>query len=184
MRSLFPSSYDRADVLMSAGCSTFVSAALILVIPRVGVVLLEILLGAFFIGWALIARARLRAQERSKGMEGPEGLAYTKTKWFDRYDVLMILVVIVIYSTMSGLLRHRGLSEGTVGILPLILFAVGILLRPRAVEFLEGRKKTKRAGRNCTDTANRESAGSAQAPVREALTKAVVHPVAKNGDLE
>ena len=28
---LFPSSYDRADVLMSAGCSTFVSAALILV---------------------------------------------------------------------------------------------------------------------------------------------------------
>ena len=32
MRSLFPSTYDRADVLMSAGCSTFVSAALILVI--------------------------------------------------------------------------------------------------------------------------------------------------------
>jgi hypothetical protein len=184
MRSLFPSSYDRADVLMSAGCSTFVSAALILVIPRVGVVLLEILLGAFFIGCALIARARLRAQERSKGMEGPEGLAYTKTKWFDRYDVLMILVVIVIYSTMSGLLRHRGLSEGTVGILPLILFAVGILLKPRAVEFLEVRKKTKRAGRNRTYMANRESAGGAQAPAREALTTAVVHPVAKNGDLE
>jgi hypothetical protein len=44
MRSLFPSSYDRADVLMSAGCSTFVSASLILVIPRFGVLLLEILL--------------------------------------------------------------------------------------------------------------------------------------------
>ena len=40
MRSLFPSTYDRADVLMSAGCSTFVSAALILVIPRVGIILL------------------------------------------------------------------------------------------------------------------------------------------------
>ena len=50
MRSLFPSTYDRADVLMSAGCSTFVSAALILVIPRVGIILLEILLGLFFIG--------------------------------------------------------------------------------------------------------------------------------------
>jgi hypothetical protein len=96
----------------------------------------------------------------------------------------MILVVIVIYSIMSGLLRHRGLSEGIVGILPLILFAVGILLKPRAVEYLEGRKKTKRAGKNRTDTANRESAGSAQAPAREALTKAVVHPVAKNGDFE
>jgi hypothetical protein len=184
MRSLFPSSYDRADVLMSAGCSTFVSAALILVIPRLGIVLLEILLGLFFIGCALGARARLRAHERSKGMEGPEGSTNAKAKWFDRYDVLMILVVIVIYSTMSGLLRHRGLSEGTLGILPLILFAVGILLKPRAVEFLEGRKKTKRAGRNCTDTANRESADVAQAPAREALTKAVVHPVAENGDLE
>ena len=31
MRSLFPLTYDRADVLMSAGCSTFVSAAAILI---------------------------------------------------------------------------------------------------------------------------------------------------------
>jgi len=58
---LFPSSYDRADVLMSAGCSTFVSAALILVIPRIGVLLLEILFGLFFIGCALMARARVRS---------------------------------------------------------------------------------------------------------------------------
>ena len=57
MRSLFPSTYDRADVLMSAGCSTFVSAALILVIPRVGIVLLEVLLGLFFICCALAATA-------------------------------------------------------------------------------------------------------------------------------
>jgi len=40
MRSLFPSTYDGRCV-MSAGCSTFVSAALILVIPRVGIVLLK-----------------------------------------------------------------------------------------------------------------------------------------------
>ncbi len=57
MRSLFPSSYDRADVLMSAGCSTFFSAALILVIPRFGILLLEILFGLFFIGCALMARS-------------------------------------------------------------------------------------------------------------------------------
>jgi hypothetical protein len=129
MRSLFPSTYDRADVLMSAGCSTFVSAALILVIPRVGIILLEILLGLFFIGCALAARARLRIQARSQVKEGPEGSTNAKAKWFDRYDVLMILTVIVIYSSVSGLLRHAGLSEGTVGILPLILFAAGILLK-------------------------------------------------------
>ena len=109
MRSLFPSSYDRADVLMSAGCSTFVSAALILVIPRVGIVLLEILLGVFFIGCALVARVRLRILARSKVKEGPEGSTNAKAKWFDRYDVLMILAVIVIYSSVSGLLRHARL---------------------------------------------------------------------------
>ena len=142
MRSLFPSTYDRADVLMSAGCSTFVSAALILVIPRVGIILLEILLGLFFIGCALAARARLRSQARSQAKEGrPEGSTNAKTKWFDRYDVLMILTVIAVYSSVSGLLRHAGLSEGTVGILPLILFAAGILLKPRAVQFIESRRK-------------------------------------------
>jgi hypothetical protein len=67
MRTLFPSSYDRADVLMSAGCSTFVSAALILVIPRFGILLLEILLGLFFIGCALVARKRLRRQALGQG---------------------------------------------------------------------------------------------------------------------
>jgi hypothetical protein len=142
MRSLFPSTYDRADVLMSAGCSTFVSAALILVIPRVGIVLLEILLGLFFIGCALAAR--LRIQARSQVKEGPGSSTSAKAKWFDRYDVLMILTVIVIYSSMSGLLRHAGLSEGTVGILPLILFAAGILLKPRAVQFIERRRKDRK----------------------------------------
>src|SRR5579862_1361856 len=142
MRSLFPSKYDRADVLMSAGCSTFVSAALVLVIPRVGIVLLEVLLGLFFIGCALAARARLRIQARSQAKEGPEG-STTKAEWFDRYVVLMILTVFVIYSSMSGLLRHAGLSEGTVGILPLILFAAGILLKPRAVQFIERRRKDR-----------------------------------------
>src|SRR5579862_8918511 len=141
----FPSTYDRADVLMSAGCSTFVSAALILVMPRVGIVLLEILLGLFFIGCALAARARLRIQARSQVKEGPGNSTNAKAKWFDRYDVLMILTVIVIYSSMSGLLRHAGLSEGTVGILPLILFAAGILLKSRAVQIIERRRKDRKA---------------------------------------
>src|SRR3984893_10739497 len=133
---------------MRACCSTFVNADLILVIPRVGIVLLEILLGLFFIGCALAARARLRIQARSQVKEGPEGSTNAKAKWFDRYDVLMILTVIVIYTSMSGLLRHSGLSEGTVGILPLILFAAGIPLEPRAVQFIERRRKDRTAKTN------------------------------------
>src|SRR5260221_5723537 len=141
MRSLFPSTYDRADVLMSAGCSTFVSAALILVIPRVGIILLEILLGLFFIGCALAARARLRIQARSQVKEGPQGSTNAKAKWFDRYDVLMILIVIVIYSSVSRLLRGAGLSDGTVGILPLILFAAGVLPETPGLPLIPKREK-------------------------------------------
>jgi hypothetical protein len=146
MRSLFPSTYDRADVLMSAGCSTFVSAALILVIPRVGIVLLEILLGLFFICCALVARARLRAHARAQLKEGPDGVTNARAKWFDGYDVFMILTVIAIYASLSGLLRHTGLSEGTMGIFPLVLFALGILLKPRAVQLLESRRQRRAAG--------------------------------------
>ena len=107
MRSLFPSSYDRADVLMSAGCSTFVSAALILVIPRFGVLLLEILFGLFFIGCALMARARVR--RRVLGKEGPKKSSDAKAKWFDRYDVLMILAVIVVQTAAGGIIAESRL---------------------------------------------------------------------------
>ncbi len=141
MRSLSPSNYDRADVLMSAGCSTFVSAALILVIPRVGVLLFEILFGLFFIGCALMARARIRRRVLGKAKTSSEARA----KWFDRYDVLMILAVIAVQTAAGGLLRKAGWSEGTVSILPLILFAAGILLKPRVVEFVERRRKAQPA---------------------------------------
>jgi hypothetical protein len=151
MRSLFPSNYDRADVLMSAGCSTFVSAALILVIPRVGVLLLEILLGLFFIGCALMARARVR--RRMLGKEGPKKSSDAKAKWFDRYDVLMILAVIALQTAAGGLLRKAGWSEGTVSILPLVMFATGILVKPRVVEFVERRRKTRPADAGCRSTA-------------------------------
>jgi len=73
MRTLIPFTYDRADVLMSAGCSTFVSAALVLVIPRVGIILLEILLGLFFIGCALAARSRLRGKPDAETSEDRGG---------------------------------------------------------------------------------------------------------------
>jgi hypothetical protein len=149
MRLLFPSSYDRADVLMSAGCSTFVSASLILVIPRFGILLLEILLGLFLVGCALIARRRLR--RRALGKDGSAVSKNAKTRWFDRYDVLMIVAVTIVQTCTAGLLRKAGLSEGTVDTMPLILFAGGILLKPRAMEFLEGRKKAQQAAQICTD---------------------------------
>jgi len=161
MRSLIPSTYDRADVLMSAGCSTFVSAALILVIPRAGIILLEILFGLFFIGCAVAARSRLRGKLDAETSEDRGG-GQLKTRWIDRYDVFLIAAVIVIYSCVSGVLRRAGLSVGTVGILPLILVAVGILWKPRLLQFAGTRFKKLLA-----NVAARETASEAEQSPRE-----------------
>ena len=139
MQSLSQKTYDRADVLMSAGCSTFVSAALILVIPRFGIAVLEILVGLFLMGCAFAARARLR-----RGAEGPALSASRRAgaKWFDRYDLAMILTVIVVQAVVAGSLRRLGWSEGTVRMFPLILLGTGILLKPRLLRAI-GRRAPK-----------------------------------------
>ena len=179
MRSFFPSSYDRADVLMSAGCSTFFSAALILVIPRLGILLLEILFGLFFIGCAMVARTRLR--RRALGKYSAAMPKNARARWFDRYDVLMIVAVIVVQACTAGLLRKAGLSEGTVDTLPLILFAGGILLKPRAMEFLEDRRKAQHAARICIDPPIQSVSVIDN---REALGHTVLSSTAKDGDLQ
>ena len=93
----------------------------------------------------------------------------------------MIVAVIVVQTCTAGLLRKAGLSEGTVDTLPLILFAGGILLKPRAMEFLEGRKKAQQAARICTDPPI-QSLGALDN--REALRQTVLSSAAKDGDPE
>jgi hypothetical protein len=142
MRLSFPNLYDRADLLMSAGCSTFMSAALILAMPRVGIVILEVLLGLFLIGCALVARARLR---RKATGEAERLSSKSGRRWFDRYDALIIAAVILGQSGLDPVLRHLGLSEGTRRIVPLVLLGIAILLKPRLVEIAERRKKRRQA---------------------------------------
>jgi hypothetical protein len=96
----------------------------------------------------------------------------------------MILAVILVQTSTTGSLRRAGLSEGTVGILPLFLFAAGILLKPRAVEFMEARRKNKQEGRGSINTAGLDSAGAAPIPSSEARAQAVVRAAGKNGGLD
>ena len=142
MRTTFPKSYDRADVLMSAGCSTFVTAALIMVLPRVGTVLLEVLLGMFLIGCALIARARIKRKAQLSQVAAL--VEPSRRSWCDRYDVVALLVVVVIQSVFDGLLHRLGWSEGTRRIFPLVLLAFAILLKPRLMESAQRRRQSKR----------------------------------------
>jgi hypothetical protein len=136
MRSVFPLTYDRVDVLMSAGCSTLVSAAAILIVPRVGTILLEMLVGLLFIGCAVVARFRFRRRRNAEeGLEKTTG-SLPRIRSFDRYDLVLIAMAILTYVALPMLLGRTGLSPGTIHLLPLLLLGLGILIKPRMRQFV------------------------------------------------
>lgn len=135
------SKYDRADVLMSAGVSTFVCAALVLITPRLGVVFIEILMGLFLIGCAFVSRRRLSrttADLQKSSVKSEAG--NLRTRFFDRYDLFIVLAVALFQITLAESLQKAGWSEGSVRILPLVFFGIGILLKPRILEWIRKRK--------------------------------------------
>jgi hypothetical protein len=154
MHSLIQKTYDRADVLMSAGCSIFVTAAMILVIPRFGIAMIEILTGLFLMGCAFATRARLRSRVSGQPARDSRG---KRTRWLNRYHGAMILAVVIIQAGVAGSLRRCGWSEGTIRIFPLLLLGAAILLKPRLLKFIERRVQEKRVSdsntlaRNCNN---------------------------------
>jgi hypothetical protein len=132
--------YDRADMLMSAGLSTFVCSSLVLITPRLGILFIEILLGLFLIACAFVSRKRL--DKAAGGVTGDscggeKGLH--RTRLFDRCDLFIVLTVILLQSGIAGPLRKAGWSEGALRILPLVLLAIGVLLKPWFLEFVSQR---------------------------------------------
>jgi hypothetical protein len=147
MRSVFPLTYDRVDVLMSAGCSTLVSAAAILIVPRVGIILLEMLVGILFIGCAVFARFRLRRRRHAKeSLEQTTG-SRQRVRSFDRYDLVLIAMAILTYVALPMLLGRTGLSPEAIHLLPLMLLGLGILVKPRMRQFATLLKTGKDAGK-------------------------------------
>jgi hypothetical protein len=147
MRSVFPLTYDRVYVLMSAGCSTLVSASAILVVPRIGIILLEMLAGLFLIGCAVATRFRLRRTRGSKTALGKTTGNRPRISRFDRYDLLLIAMATLTYIILPVFLRRTGLSPGTIHILPLLLLGLGILFKPRMRQFVTLLKTGKDSGK-------------------------------------
>ncbi|MDQ2944565.1 MAG: hypothetical protein M3Y27_01240 [Acidobacteriota bacterium] len=136
--------YDRADVLMSAGVSTFVCASLVLITPRLGIVFIEILMGLFLIGCAFVSRRRLsRTCCDIETDSGPGEKNNLRTRFCDRYDLSIVLAVALFQITLAGSLQKAGWSEGSVRILPLVLFGIGILLKPRLLEWVRKWKRVR-----------------------------------------
>lgn len=172
MFSVFRKSrYDRADMLMSAGVSTFVCAALVLITPRLGVVFIEILMGLFLIGCAFVSRRRLsRATADLEKSSVNSEAGNLRTRFFDRYDLFIVLAVALFQITLAGSLQKAGWSEGSVRILPLVLFGIGILLKPRLLEWIRKWKRDRVPGIHVM-------AGTAGQPgVKESINEKIYRP--------
>lgn len=144
MQSMFPSfnkeSFERADLLMAAGFCTLSCGLLVLIAPRVGIVLLEILAGLVLVMRAAVVRRRARkARQLHLELRGVKARLWIR--FLDRYDVLLIIVVTFVQGGISGLLRSHGLSEGLVRILPLVMLGTGLLAKPRILQWIANRGK-------------------------------------------
>jgi hypothetical protein len=137
--------FDRPDTLMRVGLSTLASTFLIVLAPQVGTILLEIAVGFLLVIRALVLRTRSRrASQLCLDFRGRIGLAAglrgSRFRFLDRYELLVIIVVILSYGSVSGFLRARRLPENLVRILPLVTFGIGLFAKPRILRWLASRK--------------------------------------------
>jgi hypothetical protein len=117
--------FDHPDTLTRVGLSTLASTFLIVLAPQVGTILLEMFIGFLLVIRAFVLRVRLRrASQLCLDLRGRSGLTAglrgSRIRFLDRYELLLIIAVILSYGSVSGFLRARRLPEGLVRILPLV----------------------------------------------------------------
>jgi hypothetical protein len=137
--------FDRPDTLMRVGLSSLASTFLIVLAPQVGTILLEMFIGFLLVVRAFVLRARLRrASQLCLDFRGRSGLAAglrgSRIRLLDRYELLLIIAVILSYGSVSGSLRAWRLPEGLVRIVPLVTFGIGLFAKPRILRWLACRR--------------------------------------------
>ena len=129
--------FDRADVLSAAACGTLASAVLLLVVPNVGTLFFEILASLVFATRAVAVRSRQRkARQLHLSFGSTSGV-----RTFDRYVLVLLIAVMLAYFGISGALRAQRVPEGLVRVLPLTMFAIGLLGKQRIVRWVVGRRQ-------------------------------------------
>jgi hypothetical protein len=138
--------FDRPDTLMRVGLSMLVSTFLIVLAPQIGTILLEVFVGLLLVIRAFVLRARFRrASQLCLEIRGRSALRACRIRVLDRYELLLIIAVILTYGSISGFLRARGLPDGLVRILPLVMFGIGLFAKPRILR-LDRESKKGRSG--------------------------------------
>ena len=137
--------FDRPDTLMTVGLSTLASTFLIVLAPRIGIILLEILAGFFLAIRGFVLRTRLRRARqlclkfRSRRTLAA-GLAANRIRFLDRYELLLVIALLLTYSAIARFLHARGVPEGLTRIVPLLLFAIALFAKPRILRWIASRR--------------------------------------------
>jgi hypothetical protein len=137
--------FDRPDTLMTVGLSTLASTFLIVVAPRIRIIVIEILAGFLLAIRGLVLRTRLRrASQLCLEFRGRRklaaGLAASRIRFLDRYELLLVIAVLLSYGAIAGFLRAHGVPEGLVRIVPLVTFAIGLFTKPRILRWIGSRR--------------------------------------------
>jgi glucose dehydrogenase len=117
---------DRPEMLIAAAGGALVSALLLLMIPSMGTLLLEILVGLVMVGRAWLLRRRERAAAQLCLASTTPG---NRFRLPDRYELVLIITIMLSYRAIGVPLRTVRAPEVFIRIAPLLLFAAGLLAK-------------------------------------------------------
>ena len=124
---------SRPDMLMAAAGGALASAFVLLLVPSAGTLFLEILVGLLMVGraWVLRRRERVAAQ---LCLDLP--ITGNRLRLPDRYELALIIIVILEYGALAPALRSLKMPELFIRILPILIFASGLLAKNQVIRVI------------------------------------------------
>jgi hypothetical protein len=126
----------RPDMLIAAAGGVLASAFVLLLVPSAGTLLLEILVGLAMVGRAWVFRRRERAAAQLC-LDLP--ITGKRLRLPDRYELALIIVVILGYGALAPALRSLKMPELFIRTLPIVIFASGLLAKNHVVRVIMSR---------------------------------------------
>lgn len=124
---------SRPDMLMAAAAGALVSAFVLILVPSAGTLFLEMLVGLAMVvrAWVLRRRERTAAQ---LCIDLP--IAGNRLRLPDRYELALIIIVILGYGVLAPTLRNLKMPELFIRILPILIFASGLLAKNQVIRVI------------------------------------------------
>jgi len=118
--------FDRSEILITTGVSVLASSFLLLLVPSIGTVLVEVLAGFVLLARAFVLRLR---QRKATQLRLALPISGSRIRFPDRYELVLIIVVIVSYGAISAMLRAVRAPGVLIRIVPLLSFAAGLVAK-------------------------------------------------------